>query len=180
MHRVLLSRFAGLAGRLLASVVAVAGSPNTADYPLRVHLYQVSQHSHYVRGMLDFVDGEGRANLFENSEAHAFDYRFRCGERLMTSPGYETYLARWRKPGRELDILLPVMGKPNAAGSCVLKVEMKNSAYVRHNGALEEQPVAAFKEWMEKHQYDPEHGRNESVNQASSAANTGTAANPPQ
>lgn len=178
MNSAATSCFIGLAGCLLVSVGAAAGSVNTTDYPLRVHLYQVSQHSHYVRGMLDFVDGEGRANLFENSEAHAFDYRFRCRERLMTSTGYETYLARWKKTGREIDLLLPVMGKPNAGGSCTLKVEMKNSAYVRHNGGLEEESVAAFKEWMEKHQYDPEHGRNEPVNQASSTANSGTAANP--
>lgn len=98
----------------------------------------------------------------------------------MTSPAYETYFARWKKTGREIELLLPVMGKPNAAGSCTLKVEMKNSAYVRHNGAVEEEPVAAFKEWMEKHQYDPEHGKNEPGNLTSSTTNSETAANPPQ
>ena len=162
---------------LIGLAAAAAGNVNVADYPLRVHLFQVTQRSHYYRGQLDFVDGEGRANLFENSEARGFDYSFRCGQRLMTSPGFETYLARWKKPGREVEILLPVMGKPNSANSCALKVEMKNSAYFRHNGALEEQPVAAYKEWMQKHQYDPEHGRNEPVN-LTSASNTTTGSGP--
>ncbi|MBV9759185.1 MAG: hypothetical protein JO340_01360 [Acidobacteriaceae bacterium] len=153
---------------------APAGNVNVADFPLRVHLFQVSQHSHYYRGQMDFVDGEGRANLYENSEARGFDYSFRCGERLMTSSGFETYLARWKKPGRELELVLPVMGNPNAAKSCSLKVELKNSVYLRHNGSLEQEPVAAYKAWMEKHQYDPEHGRNEPVNLTPATANGAT------
>jgi hypothetical protein len=155
---------------LAAAASAVAGSVSTADFPLRVHIFQVTQRSHYYRGQVDFVDGEGRANLFENSEARGFDYSFRCGRRLMTSPGFETLFARWKKPGRELELLLPVMGKPSAANSCSLKVEMKNSAYYRHNGGLDEEPVAAYKDWMQKHEYDPEHGRNEPVNRTSAAA----------
>jgi hypothetical protein len=42
-----------------------------------------------------------------------------------------------------------------------LKVEMKESAYYKHNGLLNEEPAAVFKAWMEKRQYDPEHGKNE-------------------
>lgn len=60
----------------------------------------------------------------------------------------------------------------------MLKVEMKNSAYVRHNGVLEEESVAKFKEWMEKHQYDPEHGRNEPLNLTSANANSANASSP--
>ena len=150
-------------------LTALYAGVHLTDYPLRVHIHTVSQHSHYMRGMLNFVDGEGRANLFENGEARGFDYSFRCGQRLMTSPGYETYPARWKKRGKELDMLRPIMGRPDAAGSCVLKVEMKDGAYFRHNGALEEEPVVMFKEWMAKHEYDPEHGRNEPVDPPATA-----------
>lgn len=147
-----------------SSMGAFARGHNDADYTLRVHVFQVSTHSHYRQGVLDYVDGEGRANLFENGQPRGFDFGFRCRERLMTSAGYETYLARWKKAGKEVEILLPVMGRPGAGQSCGLKVVMKEGVYYRHSGALEEEPVATFKAWMESHQYDPEHGKNEPVN----------------
>lgn len=153
-----------------ACLTALAGGPNPADYTLRVQVFQANSHSHYRERLLDYVDGEGRANLFENGQPRGFDFSYRCGQRLMTSAAYETYPARWRKPGKEIEILLPVMGKPGAGRSCGLKVAMKEGAYYRHNGALEEEPAAAFKAWMEKHQYDPERGKNEPVNTATPAA----------
>jgi hypothetical protein len=52
------------------------------------------------------------------------------------------------------------MGKPGEMSSCDLKVEMKETVYFRHNGSLNEESAAAFKAWMKKHDYDPEHGRN--------------------
>jgi hypothetical protein len=81
--------------------VAWAGKWSAADYPLRVHIFQFNAHSHYYNRVLDAVDGEGRANLYENGQPNDFSYQ--CGARLMVSPGFETYLARWKKPGRELN-----------------------------------------------------------------------------
>lgn len=133
---------------------------NPADFPLRVHVFQVNNHSHYHHEMLDSVDGEGRANLYENSQPAAFDFAFRCDDRVQTSAGFETYLARWKKPGREIELLLPVMGKPDAGRTCSLKVELKQAAaYARSQGGIVELPAAEFKSWMDKRGYDPEHGR---------------------
>jgi hypothetical protein len=149
-----------VAGFALSTAVQAAGH-NMADYPLRVHIFQFNGHSHYYQRMLDRVDGEGRADLFENSQPRGFDFSYSCNERLMASPGFETYPARWKKRGQTLEILQPVMGKPDAFESCELKVSLKeDTAYYRHNGGLEEEPASAFKDWMEKHQYDPEHGKN--------------------
>jgi hypothetical protein len=163
----------GLAGCLLFSTVALAGGHNAAEYPLRVHIYQVGGVSHYYSPTrsLDLVDGEGRANLFENGEPLGFDFSYRCEERLKDSAGYETYLARWKKPNQTLEILLPQFGKPGAYDSCELKVLMKDSmVYHKHNGLLGEEPAAHYKEWMEKVQYDPEHGKNEPVPVAPASA----------
>ena len=159
MRRVLMCGLAGLAICALSST-AVLAARNLADYPLRVHIFSHNSVSHYWgpggARSLDEVDGEGRANLFENGEPRGFDFRYNCGNRLMNSMGYETYPARWKKPGKELQILLPADG-----GACDFKVEVKpDVVYRRHNGNLEEQPAAKFKEWMVKHQYDPEHGMN--------------------
>ena len=39
-------------------------------------------------------------------------------------------------------------------------MQMKDFAYMQHNGMLGTEPIARFKEWMVKHDYDPEHGKN--------------------
>jgi hypothetical protein len=171
------SRWSRLVVCALLSTTALA-SHNPADYPLRVHIFLHNSHSHYVRQILESVDGEGRANLYENGEPRGFDYSYRCSERISNSAGFETYPARWKKRDQTLEILLPKMGKPGAADACELKVEMKDFAYYRRNGNVETEPQTAFKEWMQKHEYDPEHGKNEPVRVAQEPAPTG--ANAPQ
>ena len=171
MRRAFSCGLIGVAGCLLLSTAALAGGHNPADDPLRVHLYQENGVSHYNRGTLDYVDGEGRANLFENGVPRGFDFSYRCGERLRSSAGFETYPARWKKPDKALEILLPQFGKPGAFDACELKVLMKaDTVYHRHNGLLGEEPAAKYKEWMEKVQYDPEHGKNEPVETAPAPA----------
>jgi hypothetical protein len=145
---------------LLLMPVAGWAAHNPADYPLRVHIFGHGGISHYggFHGVhtLDEVDGEGRANLYENSQPRAFEFHYVCDVRLLNSVGYDTYPARWKKPNAELEILLPLSGK-----TCKFHVAMKDGiAYHRHNGSLDEVPADKFKEWMEKMQYDPEHGKN--------------------
>lgn len=72
-------------------------------------------------------------------------------------------MARWKKQGQKLEILLPRMGKPGTMDSCDLQVEMKDFAYYFRNGMIATEPIDAFKQWMQKHQYDPEHGKNQPV-----------------
>jgi hypothetical protein len=181
MRRFSLCSMSGIVACLLLSVPAFAGGRNAADFPLRVHIFQFNSHSHYAYRALDAVDGEGRANLYENGEPRGFDFAYHCGDRLMGSAGFETYLARWKKPGKELEVLLPVFGKPGATESCELKVNMKETAYYRHNGLLGEEPAAVFKQWMEKYEYDPEHGKNEPMKPAATpSAPAGTSPTGPQ
>jgi hypothetical protein len=157
---------------VLVSAIASAGSHNPEDYPLRVHIYQVNNRIFYSPGhTIESVDGDGKANLFENSEPKGFDFAFHCSREVTNSSGYETYLAKWKKSGSSLEILLPVMGKPNATDGCELKVVMKDSmAYHTHSGVLYEEPSAAYKGWMDKVQYDPEHGKNQPVEPVQAAA----------
>lgn len=155
MRRSFLCSLSILVAYAMFSMAALAASHNPADYPLRVHIFQHNSVSHYYDRSLETVDGEGRANLFENGEPHAFDFRYHCDNRLMNSIGYETYLARWKKPGKEMELLLPAMG-----GVCNFKVDVKeNVVYRKHKGLVSEVSAAEFKEWMIKHQYDPEHGK---------------------
>jgi hypothetical protein len=160
VRRILSCSLSELAASAVFSTAALAGT-HVADYPLRVHIIQNSNRTHYHDRIMDYVDGEGRGDLYENGQPRGFDYGFHCSDRVRFSPGYETYPARWKKAGRELEILQPVMGKPGAMWACDLKVDMKDMVYIRRNGMVDQEPVAVFKEWMEKRQYDPEHGKNE-------------------
>jgi hypothetical protein len=145
------------------SSMPASAANNPEQFPLRVHIFQRSEHTHFHHGVLDYAEGVGRANLFENGEPQGFDFSFQCGDRVMTSAGYETYLAKWKKKGQSLEILLPVIDKPGATHGCEFKVDMKDFAYFRHAGSIYTEPSEAFKRWMEKHEYDPEHGKNEPV-----------------
>jgi len=173
MRRIYFCAVIVLAGCMGFSSSARAAGHNLADYALRVHIFQFDSNSHYKQGTLDAVDGEGRANLFENGRPRAFDFSYQCTERIMALTAYETYPARWKKVDRTLEILLPLMGKPGSFNACELKVAMKDTAYFRHNGLLGEEPATVYKAWMDKHQYDPEHGKNEPL--MPPAAATGTA-----
>ena len=164
MNRTVLSCLTGIAVCLLSA--PLASGRDLSEFPLRVHVFQNTNHVHYVREVIDRVDGMGRADLFEGGEPKGFDYEFTCSDRLMTSSGFETYPARWKRKDQVLELLIPVMGKQGATKSCELKVEMKDFVYYKHGNALETEPRAAFKQWMEKHQYDPEHGKNQPVGTA--------------
>lgn len=165
MRRALFCVLSSLAVCLLFSPAALAGKISSADYPLRVHVFMISEHFQYYYGSLVHSDGNGRANLYENSMPSAFDFNFRCNVRLMGSMGYETYMARWRKPGSTIELLIPDMGHPDKVDLCILDVSMKTGmAYYKRAGITLEEPAAAFKDWMTKHQYDPEHGLNQPIN----------------
>lgn len=181
MRRSLVAALCCLALSLACSAAAWAGKLNAADYPLRVHIFGLSGHAQYYYGSLMHTDGSGRANLYENSTPTAFDFNFRCGFRLMTSIGFETYMARWKKPGSTMELLVPEVGHADKADLCELEVTMKpGEAYLKHNGIIGEESASMFKEWMVKHQYDPEHGLNEPIRTAEQPAGAPPATPPAQ
>ena len=66
---------------------------------------------------------------------------------------------------------------------------MKDFVYVSHNGNLTTEPIDVFKQWMAKHDYDPEHGKNTptrntpentpaGTNPAGAAPSSGSSASP--
>lgn len=143
---------------VLFAPVIWAESHNPADYPLRIHIYRRNETTFYHGHEAEEAKGEGRANLFEGGEPRGLDFQFECDKKLQTSSGYETFPARWKKTGQELVILQPEFGKA-AYNTCKLKVMVKDFVYVSHQGNLSTEPADTFKEWMAKHNYDPEHGK---------------------
>jgi hypothetical protein len=168
-----LSRAIGSCLMLVVSATALhAESKNPADYPYRLHIFGEDQTTFYHNRHADEAKGEGRANLFANGQPHAVDFSFDCAQKLKPSIGFETYPAKWKKPGQELVVLLPVFGHANTYFTCNLKTDVKEYAYARRNGAYSEEPSADFKAWMNKHEYDPEHGKNMPINPPATAAST--------
>jgi hypothetical protein len=157
------------ASLLAVPALLVAESHNPADYPLRVHIFGRSQTTFYHNRQEEEAKGEGRANLFENGEAKGLDFQYECDHKLQTSSGFETFPAKWKKPGAELVVLLPEFGKPGSYDTCKFKVMVKDFTYFMRNGQLGSEPSAAFKQWMVKHEYDPEHGKNVPVATAPAA-----------
>lgn len=149
---------------------AFARKLTPADYPLRVHIVFRNGFRHYRRygggfSSLEEVDGMGKANLFENSQPLGFDFTYDCGQPIMPQSAFATYMARWKKPGRVIEILTPVMGgKPGEMNSCDLRVLMsQGTVYVRHHGTLIQVPAANYQKWMAAHQYDPTRGMDQPV-----------------
>jgi hypothetical protein len=161
---------AALFASLLQPLAAYAESHNPADYPLRIHIFRRNETTFYHNRVAEEAKGEGKANLFENSAVKAVDFQFECDQKLQTSSGYETFPAKWKKPGQELVILLPEFGKPGF-NTCRLKVLLKeDSAYLTRNGNLMMEPASTYKQWMTQHEYDPEHGKNMPLRIASDTA----------
>jgi hypothetical protein len=161
-------------GLLLALVLSAATtlraeSKNPADYPLRLHIFTNSGVTFYHNRVEEEMKGDGRANLFESSEAHGVDFTFECDRKIKTSFGYETYPAKWKKQGKELLVLFPVIGKANNYFTCTLKTDVKPYAYFRRSSnELASESVEQYKRWMVAHDYDPEHGKNTPTSGASS------------
>lgn len=146
---------------LLASTVGLrAESKNPADYPLRVHIFSRSETNFYYRREIEDSKGEGRANLFANGDVRGINFSFECSEKVKSSFEYETYPAKWKKPNQELVVLLPVFGKTGSYFTCNLKTDVKDYVYHRHDNQLGSESPEAYKAWMVKHDYDPEHGKN--------------------
>ena len=153
-----------------------AESHNPADYPLRIHIYRRNETTFYHNHQTEEAKGEGRANLFDGGQPKGIDFQFECDTRLQTSSGYETFPARWKKPGQELVILQQQFGKASY-DTCRLKVLVKDFVYISHDGNLTTEPVDVFKQWMAKHDYDPEHGKNTPIR--TTPENTPAVTNPP-
>lgn len=160
----------------VSPAICIAQNKRLADYPLRVHVFGRNETTFYHMRVAEEAKGEGRANLFENGAPRGMDFQFTCEKRLQSSSGFETYPAKWKKPNGELEVLVPEFGKPDKYSKCRFDVKMKDFAYVRQNGILGTEPADRYKEWMVKHDYDPEHGKDTPTLESTS----GQPANPAQ
>jgi len=157
-------------GLMFAPAALHADSKNPADYPLRFHIIGRNETTFYHHRYADEAKGEGRGDLFENGFAHGVDFTFDCDQKVKDSFGFETYPAKWKKPGQELTVLMPVFGKSGSFFTCTFKTDVKNFAYTRHDGKIGQESIDQYKAWMIKVNYDPEHGKDVPVKPAPDTA----------
>ncbi len=170
MRRALLRVLSGLACMLAVATPALAGGPDPANYPLRVHIMKVSaqqrnsREGKHLSDSPDYVDGLGVADLFENGQPRGLEFSYSCMGGLRASGRYATFPARWKKKDVSLEILQPEAGKPWNLESCGLHTRMRTGlVFFWNNGALAEEAAAVLKDWMVKHHYDPEMDKEEPV-----------------
>jgi hypothetical protein len=188
MQRALLVALCAVAGCFAFSTAALAGGPNPDNYPLRVHVLKYASRTSPTRdgknlsGMQDFVDGQGVADLFEREEPRGFEFTSSCTDPPRASSGYGSFPARWKKKEKTLEILLPQIGKPWSWVSCDLRTEMAEGVvFYWKNGSLAVEAAQILKDWMIKHQYNPEQGKDEPILAAGeSPAPGGTGPSDPQ
>ena len=119
---------------------AFAAPKDPADYPLRVHIYR----THWSTGsegpyIYEFYNagyhGYGRANLTDGPQTNAMEYTFECDTHFLKSDNGETYLARWKKPGHSIEMLVSTIGSDKVK-TCQLKVTLKDTVYHKVNGEI--------------------------------------------
>ena len=144
---------------LLSATGTNADSKNIADYTLRIRVFSKDSTTFYSSRIVEESKGEGRGDIFEGVDVHGVDFNFACDEKFKASFEYETYPAKWKKPGQVLTVLLPVFGKSNTYFTCNFSTDVKDFVYIRQNGRMGSEPEARYKVWMAKHDYDPVHGK---------------------
>jgi hypothetical protein len=167
MRRALFCAVSAVAGCLALSSAVRAGGPNPDDYPLRVQIFRYMVHPRSSRepnkwgaGAPDWVDGQGQADVIEHGQPQGFLFNNSCMVELRASVDYETFPARWKKRERTLEILEPEPGKPWNMASCDLQTDMRTGfAFYWEDGVVKEGPAEVYKKWMDKHQFDPEKGK---------------------
>jgi hypothetical protein len=168
MRRIFMFALSGIVVSLALATAVMAGGPDPANYPLRVYIFKyvsLSRHNRESKNSSDapdYVDGHGLADLFENGEPRGFIFSYSCIDSLRNSGGYATFPARWKKKEKTLEVLLPEVGKPWNNVTCDLRTEMRPGlAFFLRDDSIAEESAAVFKDWMVKHQYDPEKGKDD-------------------
>ena len=139
-----MQRFFILAGILLFPVFLFAGkSPN--DYPLKVHILQISWGSHNTR--FDSYRATGRGNLWEGGSVHAFDFTYDCSFPARRTARNQPYLAKWKKPQLQLELLAKEIGKDSKFDTCGLKTSVHDGVYILGQGGITEMSQENYAKW---------------------------------
>jgi hypothetical protein len=115
----------------LPSVPLLAGK-NLADYPLQIQIVE----SHWNRRQ-GIVEGWGRGDVRNGESIRGFDFTYTSGEPFHRTVGDAHYLAKWKKEGLKMELLVGEIGSPDKYISFDLKTSVIDDVYVPGpNGAV--------------------------------------------
>jgi hypothetical protein len=127
-----------LAVALMFPIVLLAGK-NPADYPLQIQVIE----SHWNRPINNVdrrfggVEGWGRGNIKDGDALRGFDFSYSAAEPFHRTVGNGRYLAKWKKDGLKMKLLVGEIGAPDKFQSYDLKTTVRDDVYVRgHEGAV--------------------------------------------
>src|SRR5271154_5583929 len=98
----------------LFSIALLAGK-NLADYPLQIQVIE----SHWNRPVspvdrrFGTVDGWGRGNIKDGDSVHGFDFSYSSVEPFHRTVGDARYLAKWKKDGLKMELIVGEIGAPD-------------------------------------------------------------------
>lgn len=109
---------------------AAAKPRDLSLYPLRVHIFQ-SEWKTTGGGQ-----GAGIANLMDGPDIHGIDFSYGCAINYMQSVGNQAYAARWKKPGKTIEVVGSPVGNQDKTDTCDFKVTLHDYVYDVQNGTL--------------------------------------------
>jgi hypothetical protein len=121
-----------LALSLLFPLTLIAGK-NLADYPLQIQVIE----SHWNRPVNNVdrrfggVEGWGRGDIKDGDSVHGFDFSYASAEPFHRTVGDGHYLAKWKKDGLRMELLVGEIGSPDKFQTYDLKTTVLDDVYVR-------------------------------------------------
>ena len=138
---------------LLSPALALAAK-DTSDYPLRVELLSnsaLTYRPYASSGIANFMYRvNGRGNVGDGTAKHAFDFKYDSNIRVRLTLRNETYLAKWKKPQHELEVLVPEIGKDGRYQACDMLTTVHEGALVRTSQGLIEMSQDDYKARQER------------------------------
>jgi hypothetical protein len=124
---------------LLSPALAFAAK-DTSDYTLRVELLWNNWQAYRPYANSGFANFRyrvnGRGNILDGSTIHAFDFKYDSNIHARATVGNETYLAKWKKPRVELEVLVPDIGKEGKYQTCDMQTTVHEGVYARSGQGL--------------------------------------------
>jgi hypothetical protein len=121
-----------LAVSLLFPLTLLAGK-NLSDYPLQIQVIE----SHWNRPTSNVdrrfggVEGWGRGDINDGDSVHGFDFSYTSVEPFHRTVGGGHYLAKWKKEGLKMELLVGEIGAPDKFQTYDLKTTVRDEVYVR-------------------------------------------------
>lgn len=116
----------------LFSTILFAGK-NLAEYPLQIQVLE----SHWNRPVnpvdrrFGGVDGWGRGNIKDGDSIRGFDFSYSSTEPFHRTVGNAHYVAKWKKDGVKMELLVGEIGSPDKFHTYDLKTTVLEDVYVR-------------------------------------------------